>query len=236
MRARRGTRSTARASTARSAGAGVVAAVLVAVGPREARAGEPHGARAPVHQPHEPAPAAARGGLGEGDGGVVARGQQQAVEHRVHADALPARQQPDAGAAVAQRRARDRARARPRGSRSATSSAVISLVSEAMGSTRARRPPPQHAARCRGRTAARSGAGRGSAGGRDPASPRAARRAASAPSGSPPAEDAAAAGGGADGSSPAAPTSPPPPTPSPPVAPARATGAASARRAALRRG
>ena len=61
--------------------------------------------------------------------------------------ALAARQHADARAAVAQRLARDR-HARARGaSRSATTSAVIIFVSEAIGSTRVGLVAPQHAAR-----------------------------------------------------------------------------------------
>ena len=56
-----------------------------------------------VHRPHEAGHAARPTRCGERARGVVARRQQQAVQHRLDADPLAARQQPDGRALVVQR-------------------------------------------------------------------------------------------------------------------------------------
>ena len=82
--------------------AGVVAGVLEAVGRAEARARQPEVAGALVHPLHEGGDGAAHA-LGQRDGGVVARGQQQPVEHRLELDALALGQHADGRALVGER-------------------------------------------------------------------------------------------------------------------------------------
>src|SRR4029078_7350847 len=72
----------------------VVALVDEAARRREVRARQAERARLLAH-PRDEALDRAADALGEGDRGVVARRQQQAVEHRLELDPLAALQQPD---------------------------------------------------------------------------------------------------------------------------------------------
>ena len=130
-------RSTARAIAARSRGARVVAAVLEAVGRARSacRAGPSPRARR-VHQRDEARHACRAARWASAIAASLPDGSSSPWSIVSTPIRLPAREQADARALVVQRLARDRAPARPRGTRSATSSAVIIFVSDAIGSTR----------------------------------------------------------------------------------------------------